>query len=185
VLSTGLWIAIAIAVVVLIWAVAAYNGLVRLGVQGQNAWSDIDVQLKRRHDLVPNLVETVQGYAAHERETLERVVQARNQAISAASPLERSEAEHGLTQALRQLFALAEAYPDLKANQSFLQLQDQLSGIEQEIANARRYYNAVVRDYNGQIQVFPSILIASMFGFVPRPFFEAEDDEREVVPVKF
>jgi LemA protein len=150
-----------------------------------NAWSDIDVQLKRRHDLVPNLVETVKGYAAHERGTLERVVQARNQALAAPGPAERITAENALTAALRQLFALAEAYPDLKANAGFVQLQGELGQIEETVAGARRYYNAVVRDYNTGQQTFPTNLIASVLGFAQRPFFEADAQDRAAVAVQF
>lgn len=172
-------------IVVVVWFIAIYNGLVRLKVLCDNAWSDVDVQLKRRHDLVPNLVETVKGYAKHERETLEQVIKNRNAAISAGTPGERIEAENALTGALRQIFALAEAYPDLKANESFVHLQGQLSSIENDIANARRYYNAVVRDFNTQQETFPSSLIAGTFGFEPRTFFEAAEDEREAVRVQF
>ena len=167
------------------WLVVLFNRLVRLRVLADNAWSDVDVQLKRRHDLVPNLVETVKGYAAHERGTLERVVQARNQALGAAGAAERVAAENALSAALRQLFALAEAYPDLKANASFLQLQSDLGRIEETIANARRYYNAVVRDFNTGQQTFPANLIAGVLGFSQRPFFEAEAPERAAVAVQF
>jgi LemA protein len=180
-----LWIIAAGVGVPVVWAIAAYNGLVRLRVQSQNAWSDIDVQLKRRHDLVPNLVETVKGYAAHEQGTLQQVIQARNQAMAATTPHDREAAEGALSGALRQLFALSEAYPDLKANQNFLQLQDQLGSIEEDLANARRYYNAVVRDFNAQIMMFPTTLIAGAMGFRSLEFFEAEDRERDVVAVKF
>jgi LemA protein len=168
-----------------VWAAAAYNGLVRLRVQARNAWSDIVVQLKRRHDLVPNLVETVKGYAAHEQDTLDRVIQARNRAVGASTPGELGPAETELTGALRQVFALAEAYPDLKANQGFVQLQQQLGEIEEALVNARRYYNAVVRDYNTQIQTLPTVLIAGGLGFRALEFFEAEDEERAPVAVKF
>ncbi|HEY3283867.1 MAG TPA: LemA family protein [Armatimonadota bacterium] len=176
---------VSIPVVLVLFLVLLYNGLVRLRVLSDNAWSDIDVQLKRRHDLVPNLVETVKGYAGHEKETLERVVRARNSALSAASPGEKVEAENVLTGALRQLFALAESYPDLKASANFLQLQGELSRIEGDLANARRYYNAVVRDYNTRQQVFPASLVADDLGFRPKPFFEAPESEREPVKVSF
>ena len=165
--------------------VSFYNRFIRLRNGAESAWSDVDVQLKRRHDLVPNLVETVKGYAAHERGTLERVVQARNQALGAAGAAERVAAENALSAALRQLFALAEAYPDLKANASFLQLQSDLGRIEETIANARRYYNAVVRDFNTGQQTFPANLIAGVLGFGQRPFFEAEAPERAAVAVQF
>jgi LemA protein len=167
--------------------VAIYNGLVRLKVQADNAWSDIDVQLKRRTDLVPNVVETVKGYASHERQTLEAVVDARNRAVSAqgAGPAERGQAEGALTTALRGLFALAEAYPQLRATENFAQLQHALGQIEDAVQNARRYYNAVVRDLNTKIQQFPSNLVAGAFGFSNREFFEIPDADREVPKVKF
>jgi LemA protein len=173
--------AIAIAVV------AIYNGLVRLNVQTTNAWADIDVQLKRRHDLIPNVVETVKGYASHERQTLEAVVNARNRAVSVqgSGPAERGQAEAALTGALRGLFALAESYPQLRAAEGFGQLQSTLAQIEDALQNARRYYNAVVRDLNTRIQQFPSNIIAGMFGFKTREFFEIPDTERAVPQVKF
>lgn len=169
---------------VLLWAVFVFNALVRLRNTSDNAWSDIDVQLKKRHDLVPNLVETVKGYARHEKETLERVVQARNQAAAATSPADRISAENVLTRNLRQLMVLAEAYPDLKANRGFLALQSDLSRIENDIANARRYYNAVVRDFNTRQQLFPANLIAGSLGFRERLFFEADADERQPAKVQ-
>lgn len=174
-------ILIALAVVTLV----IYNGLVQLKVRAESAWSDIDVQLKRRHDLVPNLVETVKGYASHERGTLESVVEARSRAMSAQGPASRAEAENMLTGALKSLFALAEAYPQLRAAENFGQLQQQLAGIEDAIQNARRYYNAVVRDLNTKIQQFPSNLIARTFGFREREFFEIDDGERAVPRVSF
>jgi LemA protein len=167
-----------------IWVILLFNGLTRLRNLGENAWSDVDVHLKKRHDLVPNLVETVKGYARHEQETLERVVRARNQAMEASSTAARATAETNLTQSLRGLFALAESYPELKANEGFLGLQRDLSGIEDDIANARRYYNAVVRDYNTRQQVFPSNLLAGALGFEPRSFFQAAASERETVSVR-
>jgi LemA protein len=169
-----------------IFVIAMYNGLVRLRVQCDNSWSDIDVQLKRRYDLIPNLVETVKGYAGHERETLEGVVSARNRAMSAEGPAAKAEAEGILTAALRQVFALAEAYPQLRAVESFTQLQATLNQIEDAIQNARRYYNVVVRDLNTKISVFPSNIIANMFGFKSREFFEITTPaEREVPKVSF
>ena len=169
-----------------IFVIAMYNGLVRLRVQCDNAWSDIDVQLKRRYDLIPNLVETVKGYAGHERETLEGVVNARSRAMSAEGPAAKAEAEGMLTAALRQVFALAEAYPQLRAVESFTQLQATLNQIEDAIQNSRRYYNAVVRDLNTKISVFPSNIIANTFGFKPREFFEiSAPAEREVPKVSF
>jgi LemA protein len=167
--------------------IGIYNSLVRLNVQAGNAWADIDVQLKRRTDLVPNVVETVKGYASHERQTLEAVINARNRAVSAqsAGPAERGQAEGALTTALRGLFALAEAYPQLRAAENFAQLQNTLAQIEDAVQNARRYYNAVVRDLNTRVQQFPSNIVAGMFGFGNREFFEIADAEREVPKVKF
>jgi LemA protein len=166
-------------------ALVIYNGLVQLKVRAESAWSDIDVQLKRRHDLVPNLVETVKGYATHEKGTFEAVVAARSQAMSAQGPASRAEAENMLTGALKSLFALAEAYPQLRAAENFGQLQQQLAGIEDAIQNARRYYNAVVRDLNTKIQQFPSNLVARMFGFTEREFFEIGEGESAVPRVSF
>lgn len=178
-----LWLVIAVIVVVVI---AMYNGLVKLRVQCDNAWSDIDVQLKRRYDLIPNLVETVKGYAAHEKGTLEGVIAARNAAMSAQGPAAKAGAENMLTSALRQVFALAEAYPQLRAVESFTQLQGTLNQLEDSIQNARRYYNAVVRDLNTKIAEFPSNLIANMFNFKPREFFEVSAPaEREAPKVSF
>src|ERR687898_47717 len=180
-------LALAVLAVIAFAVIGIYNGLVRLNVQVDNAWSDIDVQLKRRHDLIPNVVETVKGYAAHERGTLEAVVNARARAVSAqgAGPAERGQAEGALTAALRGLFALAEAYPQLRATENFGQLQGTLAQIEDAVQNARRYYNAVVRDLNTRIQQFPSNLIAGMFGFRNREFFEIGETERATPQVKF
>ena len=172
--------------VVVVTVIAIYNGLVRLRAQADNAWADIDVQLKRRYDLVPNLVETVKGYAGHERATLEAVVSARNRAMTAQGPAAKAEAEGALTQALRQVFALAEAYPQLRAAENFAQLQTSLGQIEDAVQNARRYYNAVVRDLNTRIAQFPSNLIAGSFGFAPREFFELSSEaERQAPKVSF
>ena len=181
------WIVLGIVGLLAVAVVAIYNGLVRLNVQTDNAWADIDVQLKRRHDLIPNVVETVKGYAGHERQTLEAVIEARNRAVSvqAAGPAERGQAEGALTSALRGLFALAEAYPQLRAAENFAQLQTTLAQIEEAVQNARRYYNAVVRDLNTRVQQFPSNLIAGMFGFRNREFFEIPDAEREAPRVAF
>ena len=180
-----MWFLIILAVLVVI-VVGMYNSLIRLRVQCDNAWSDIDVQLKRRYDLIPNLVETVKGYAGHERETLEGVIAARNNAMTTQGPAAKAEAEGMLTAALRQVFALAEAYPQLRAVESFTQLQQTLNQIEDTIQNARRYYNAVVRDLNTRIAVFPSNIIAGMFGFKPREFFEiTAPAEREAPKVSF
>ena len=171
---------IAIAIVII------YNGLVRLRVQCDNAWADIDVQLKRRYDLIPNLVETVKGYAAHEKGTLEAVISARNRAMSAQGPGAKGEAEGMLAGALRQLFALAEAYPQLRAVESFTSLQSSLQQIEEALQNARRYYNAVVRDFNTRIHQVPGNLVAGLCGFKPREFFEiTAPAEREAPKVSF
>jgi LemA protein len=155
-------------------AVSIYNGLVQLRNAAESAWSDIDVQLKRRHELIPNLVATVKGYAAHEQSTFEQVTQARARAMQAGSPAESARAEGNLTGLLKSLFAVAEAYPELKANQNFLSLQSELSAIEEAIQNARRYYNAVVRDLNTRVESFPANLIASNFGFAKRDYFELD-----------
>lgn len=175
-----------IIVLVVIFVIGIYNSLVRLRVQCDNAWSDIDVQLKRRYDLIPNLVETVKGYAGHEKSTLEGVVAARNQAMSTQGPAAKADAENILTSALRQVFALAEAYPQLRAVESFTQLQNTLNQVEDSIQNARRYYNAVVRDLNTKIVQFPSSVVAGMFGITPRQFFEVSAPaERDAPKVSF
>jgi LemA protein len=181
----GIIVVIVIVVVVALIFVVSYNGLVRLRNRIDNAFSQIDVQLQRRHDLVPNLVETVKGYAAHERETLDSVVQARNQAVSATGPAQQAQAENVLTGALRQLFAVAEAYPDLKANQNFLQLQEELTSTEDRIAYARQFYNDSVVKYNSKIQSIPSNIIAGMFNFHEREYFEGEEEARTVPRVQF
>lgn len=173
---------LAILTVVAIIVVVMYNGLVKLRILCENAWADIDVQLKRRYDLIPNLIETVKGYAAHEKDTLEAVIDARNRAMSATGREARAEAENMLTGALKSLFALSEAYPQLRAVESFTQLQSTLTEIEGAIQSSRRYYNAVVRDYNTKLQVFPSNLIANAFRFQPEEFFEIEDDEQREAP---
>ena len=177
---------IVVVVGLVLYLMVAYNGLVRLKVQCDNAWSDIDVQLKRRYDLIPNIVETVKGYAAHEKGTLEAVVSARNQAMTAQGPAAKGEAEGMLTGALRQVFALAEAYPQLRAVESFTQLQNTLNQIEDTLQNARRYYNAVVRDFNTMIEQFPSNIVAGMGHFKEREFFQVSAPaEREVPKVSF
>ena len=180
-------IVIAVLLALTLAIIGVYNALVRLNVQADGAWADIDVQLKRRHDLIPNVVETVKGYAAHERETLDAVVQARSRAVSVqgAGPAQRGEAEGALTTALRGLFALAEAYPQLRATENFAQLQTTLAQIEDALQNARRYYNAVVRDLNTRIQQFPSNIVAGMFAFRNREFFEIGETERATPQVKF
>jgi LemA protein len=172
-----------IVVVGFLWA--TYNGLVSLKNRIESAWAQIEVQLKRRHDLIPNLVETVKGYAAHESQTLERVIQARNAAVAAKGVAGSAAAEAGLSKSLGGLFALGEAYPDLKANQNFLHLQEELSGTEGKIAYARQYYNDEVRSYNTKVQSFPSNLIAGRFGFKEREYFETDEAERGPVKVQF
>ncbi|NQU10516.1 LemA family protein [bacterium] len=173
-------------VAVLIWLVATYNGLVRLRNQLQNAWAQIDVQLKRRADLIPNLVETVRGYAQHERETLEKVIQARNMAVSAKGVAERAQAENMLTGALKSLFAVAEAYPDLKANANFLRLQEELTSTENKIAFSRQFFNDTTMGYNTRLETFPVNLIAGMFGFARREFFEVQEEAvRDAPKVNF
>jgi LemA protein len=180
-----LWFLLIVVLIVVV-LVGMYNSLVKLRVRVDGSWADIDVQLKRRWDLIPNLVSTVKGYASHEKDTLEAVIEARNRAMSASGPAEKSAAEGMLTGALRQLFALSEAYPDLKAVEGFTQLQGTLNEIEAAVQNARRYYNAVVRDYNTKTQVFPTNILAGMFGFTSREFFSLEDEsQREGPQVSF
>jgi len=183
---TGLFVLLGLAVLVGFFLVAIYNRLVRLRVRTQDAWSGIDVQLKRRYDLIPNLVETVKGYAKHERETLEAVIQARQAGINAKTVPEQAQAENMITGALRQLFALSEAYPDLKANTNFSQLQEELASTENKIAFSRQHYNNTVSQYNSALEVFPNNLIAGSFGFSRRDFFEMEDPaQREAPQVTF
>ncbi|UCC24620.1 MAG: LemA family protein [Gemmatimonadales bacterium] len=165
--------------------VIIYNGLVRLREQGDSAWADIDVQLKRRYDLIPNLVETVKGYASHERETLQAVIDARSRAMAATTPGEITDAEKGLTGALKSLFALAESYPELQASGGFRDLQQSLGEVESALGNSRRYYNAVVRDYNTRIHQIPFNIIANAFGFRERDFFEVDEEERATPKVDF
>ena len=180
------WIPLITVALCVLLVIGTYNSLVRLKVQSENAWADIDVQLKRRHDLVPNLVETVKGYAGHEKQTLEAVISARNRAMSAATPSAKAEAEGILAQSLKSLLAIAEAYPQLRAVESFTHLQTSLNQIEEALQNARRYYNAVVRDLNTKIQEFPSNMIANLFSFKTREFFElVESAERGVPQVRF
>jgi LemA protein len=176
---------IGIIVVVGIVLAMMYNGLVQLRVRSDSAWSDIDVQLKRRHDLIPNLVETVKGYAAHEKGTFENIAKFRSMAMQATGPADKAAAENQLTGALKSLFAVAENYPQLQASQEFTQLQGSLNQTEDSIQNARRYYNAVVRDLNTKIQSFPTNLLAGMFGFQQKQFFETAAADREPVAVKF
>jgi LemA protein len=179
-------IVLGILVLLVIFGIGMYNSLVRLKVTCDNAWADIDVQLKRRYDLIPNLVETVKGYAAHEKGTFEAVINARNRAMTATGPADKAAAENMLTGALKSLFALAEAYPQLRAIESFTSLQNSLSQIEDTVQNARRYYNAVVRDLNTKILQFPTNLIAGMMGLKQREFFEVSSAaEREAPKVSF
>jgi len=178
-------ILIAILIVIAFVLIGMYNSLVQLRVRCDSAWSDIDVQLKRRHDLIPNLVETVKGYAAHEKGTFENIAKFRSQAMQAVTPGDRAAAENQLTGALKSLFAVAENYPQLKASEEFTQLQGALSQTEDSIQNSRRYYNAVVRDLNTKIQSFPTNLLAGLFGFTQRQFFETAATDREPVQVKF
>jgi LemA protein len=172
-------------VLLFVYLIVAYNGLVKLRNRLEAAWAQIDVQLKRRYDLIPNLVETVKGYASHERETLEKVIQARNMAVGATGPAEQAQAENMLTGALKSLFAVSEAYPDLKANRNFLELQEELTTTEDRIAYSRQFYNDMVRGYNTRIQSFPAVIVAGMFNFEQREYFEADDESRGPVQVQF
>ncbi|QQG52648.1 MAG: LemA family protein [Candidatus Falkowbacteria bacterium] len=186
---TILYVILGIVVVVALFVIAMYNGLIRLKNRVDEAWSDIDVQLKRRYDLIPNLIETVKGYAAHEQATFEKVINARNQAMSAQQGGDaeaQAKAENALSGTLKSIFALAESYPDLKANQNFLELQRELTDTEDKIQASRRFYNTNVRDFNTKIQVFPNNMIAGWLKFSARKFFEIEDAaERKNVEVKF
>jgi LemA protein len=179
--TTITWIIIAVIVVLALWMIMVYNGLVAMRQRVNQAFSDIDVQTKQRHDLIPNLVETVKGYASHERGTLEAVVKARNAAVTAqgAGVAAQAAAENALTGALRQLFALSESYPDLKASQNFQQLQAELSDLENKIAAARRFFNNAVQEYNTGIQQFPAALVAGSLGFTPREFFDVGVEQRK------
>ena len=182
-------IILVIVVVVVLFVIAMYNGLVKLRNKVENAWAQIDVQLKRRYDLIPNLVETVKGYASHEKDTLEAVIQARNQAMAAQSgtggPEAQAQAENAITGALKSVFALSEAYPDLKANQNFLNLQEELTSTEDRISYARQFYNDTVNRYNTKIQTFPTVVLAGMFNFSQREYFEAEGEAKGPVKVQF
>ena len=181
-------IGIIIAVVVLLlvfYVVGTYNGLVNLRNKVKDSWAQVDVLLKRRNDLIPNLVETVKGYAKHEKETLDAVIQARNQAVNAKTPEEEMESANQLTGALGRLFALSEAYPDLKANTNFIDLQNNLKDTEDKISYARQFYNDAVLSYKNKLEMFPSNIIASIFNFKPEAFFEATEDEKKTPEVKF
>lgn len=183
-----IWLIVLIAIVVIIalWLIAVYNGLIRLKNQTDEAWSDINVQLKRRYDLIPNLVETVKGYATHEQSVLENVTRARNLAMNASGTEAKAEAENALSETLKSLFAVSENYPQLRASENFAKLQDELSDTENKIQAARRFYNGNVRDLNIKIQVFPTNLFAQQLGFKTRDFFEVTDaTQKEVVKVQF
>jgi LemA protein len=178
-------IIVVLLVLLALYAIFSYNGLVSLRNRIENAWAQIDVQLKRRYDLIPNLVETVKGYASHERETLDAVIQARNAGMSAQGPHDQAEAENQISGALKSLFALSEAYPDLKANQNFAQLQEELTGTEGRIAYARQFYNDTVYRYNTKVQSFPANILANTFRFSEREYFQADDESRGPTQVSF
>ncbi len=182
----GFLIFLGIVALIIFWVIGMYNRLVVLRNRIDNAWSQIDVQLKRRVDLIPNLVETVKGYAKHEQGTLEKVIQARNMLVNAGGDVKaQAAADNMLTGALKSVFALAESYPDLKANQNFMMLQEELTGTESKIAYARQFYNDSVLQYDNGIEMFPTNLLAGMFGFQPKPYFEVPEGEREAVKVQF
>ena len=185
-MSTILWVVLGVAVLVIFWLIGIYNGLIKGRNRTDEAWSDIDVQLKRRYDLIPNLINTVKGYAEHEKEVLEKVTEARTRAMGAQDPGDKAQAENMLTGALKSLFAVAENYPTLKANENFLELQRELSDTENKIQAARRFYNGNVRDFNIKIESFPNNMVAGTLGFKKRDFFELEGEaEREPVKVEF
>jgi LemA protein len=181
----AVWLIIGVVVIVALYLVVAYNGLVKLRNRIENAWSQIDVQLQRRYDLIPNLVETVKGYAKHEESVFEQVTRARAGAISASGVADQAKAENMVTDALKSLFAVSEAYPELKANQNFLALQEELSGTEGKIAYARQFYNDTVQSYNTKIETFPTMLIARQMGFSERTYFDADPSSRGPVQVDF
>lgn len=183
-MSIGL-ISLIILGVFVLWVIAIYNGLIRLKNRVDEAWSDIDVQLKRRYDLIPNLINTVKGYATHERELFEKVTEARTRAMGAGSAHDKAEAENMLSGTLKSLFAVAENYPDLKANQNFLELQRELTDTEDKVQAARRFYNGNVRDFNTKIEIFPNNIFAGIMNFAKREFFEANGEEKEPVKVDF
>jgi LemA protein len=187
-MGTSTIVILVVIVVLVVWAISVYNGLVTMRQRVNQAFADIDVQLRQRHDLVPNLVETVKGYAAHERGTLDEVVKARNAAVTAQGPAQQAAAENQLSGALRQLFALSEAYPDLKASAQFQQLQNELADLENKIAASRRFFNNAVQEYNTGIQRFPAAMFAASFGFAPKEFFDLGPDrqaELQAPQVKF
>jgi LemA protein len=181
----AVWIVLAILVLLVLYVIVSYNSLVRIRNRTDDSWSQIDVQLRRRYDLIPNLVETVKGYAAHERQTFEAVTQARTQGMNAQGVAEQAQAENMITGALKSLFAVAEAYPELKANQNFLALQEELTGTEGRIAYARQFYNDTVLKLNTKVQTLPTNILAGMFGFKTREYFEADDTSRGPVTVQF
>lgn len=179
-------IVLVILVLLIIWLIGSYNGFVTLRNRTEEAFSAMDVSLKKRYDLVPNIVETVKGYAAHEKDTLQKVIEARNMAMTATTPEDKIAGENILTGSLRSLFAISENYPELKANQNFLELQNQLSRIEEEIAGSRRYYNGVVNKFNTKIELFPGNILAGLFGFRRKPMYEVNNEqERENIKVSF
>jgi LemA protein len=184
---TLIWIIVGIVVVVALWVIAIYNGFIKLVTRAEEAWADIDVQLKRRYDLIPNLIETVKGYASHEAGTLQKVTEARTAAMNATGVEAKGQAENMLSGALKSIFALSENYPDLKANQNFLELQRELSDTENKIQAARRFYNTNVRDLSIAIKTFPKSVVAGWFNFTEKEFFALEEgsEEREPVKVKF
>ncbi len=179
------WIILIAVVAIVLWIVGVYNGLITLKNRTDEAWSDIDVQLKRRYDLIPNLIETVKGYASHERELFQRVTEARTRAMGAQAPAEKAQAENILSGTLKTLFAVAENYPQLKASENFLELQRELTDTEDKVQAARRFYNANVRDFNIRLEVFPDMLVARQLGYGKREFFEIAGAEKEPVAVKF
>ena len=179
------YVVLGVIVVVVLWVVGVFNGLVTLKNRAKEAWSDIDVQLKRRYDLIPNLVETVKGYASHEKETFDKVIQARSKAMSAQGLKEKGDAENALSGTLKSLFALSENYPDLKASVNFLELQKELTDTEDKIQAARRFYNGNVLDLNTKLELFPTNMIAGMFGFKVSEFFNAEEGEKALPRVSF
>ena len=185
-MSTITWVIIGVIAVIIFWLIAVYNGLIRAKNRVAEGWSDIQVQLKRRYNLIPNLVNTVKGYASHENKVLTAVTNARTAAMGAQNPEEQAQAENMLTGALKTLFAVSENYPDLKANQNFAKLQDELTDTENKIQAARRFYNGMVRDFNTKLEVFPTNMIASALGFTKQNFFKLDDEtEKEPVKVQF
>ncbi|MEK6947969.1 MAG: LemA family protein [Nanoarchaeota archaeon] len=184
-LSAGLWALIIIPVLIVFWLIFSFNRLVSLRNRAENAWSQIDIQLKRRFDLIPNLIETVKGYMKHEKDTLKEVTAARTQFLNAQGPVGKAKADNMLTDALKTIFSVAESYPKLEANTNFIQLQEELTGTENKIAYSRQYYNDTVESFNTKLQTFPTNLIGKMLGFIKKEFFETAESERAPVKVKF